>query len=324
MREVQNLVDPQQYFPERMRAWERPLTPFSITLGNFDGVHLGHQQLLKESVAWARANKGQSFVLTFEPHPAEIFQGHGFTRLFDRKDQWEQVLHWGLDGLLIKDFKPHFFNLSPESFLTNFLQTELAPQHIVVGENFAFGKKRAGNISLLREWSSRSQIDVAVIGSQTFQTQIVSTSEVKNLLKNGNPRGASHLLGRNYYLRGIVVRGHQRGQTIQFPTANLQPTVKFEPALGVYVSQVWLEGAQTPLRSVTNIGKNPTVTASENIKIETHILDFSEDLYGASIKVELLDFLRGEMKFAGLLELREQIAKDVVLAKQWISKGISQ
>lgn len=308
----------------RLLSWPLPEDqalkgPLSVVIGNFDGIHKGHQQLLRASIKWAQAHSGVSWVLSFDPHPAEVFGKADFARLFDRQDQIEAATAQGAAGVLLQDFKPEFYGLSAQKFLDDFLGQYLRPDHLVVGFNFAFGHKRQGDVALLRSWAASHRVSLEVVAEHSVADKVVSSSDLREALAAGNLEQVKKGLGRPYYLRGEVISGQRRGRTIDFPTANLRPTVNFVPKLGVYVSRTsfYREGQLHSVRSVTNIGKNPTVTETQNIKIETHLLDFNENLYGLSIKVELLAYLRGEMKFSGIDALKAQIGKDVQAAKSW-------
>jgi len=291
--------------------------PLSLTVGNFDGFHRGHQALLGASVRWAQQKKGQSWVLSFDPHPTQFLKDPHFSLLFDRKDQWERARNGGAEGLLLGDFDEDFSKLSAIDFLNIFIKQQLQPKHLVVGYNFGFGHRREGNLALLQDWASQEGIAVEVVPGLSWKGQSLSSSAIRSSLARGEVQTARDFLGRPFYLRGEVIQGFQRGRLISFPTANLKPTVSFVPQAGVYVTQVRLTNDSQIRRSVTNIGMNPTVSGDGRIKIETHILDFNADIYGKNIAVEFLEFIRAEKKFSNLDELKNQIGEDAHFAQSW-------
>ena len=292
--------------------------PLSLAVGNFDGFHLGHQALLQVSVNWARQHKGHSWVMSFDPHPTQVLRDPEFSMLFDRDDQCQNSIHGGARGLLLRDFDVDFYSLTALQFLDQILGQDLQVQHIVVGENFRFGNGRAGDTALLANWCRQKGIEIDVVAPQKKDGQIISSSRVREHLLKGQVEDAASILGRPYYLRGTVIEGFKRGRTLGFPTANLNPSVRWSPQKGVYVTQSRLNspGLSRVWRSVTNVGLNPTVS-SLNMKIETHILDFSQELYGQALQVEFLHKIRDERKMESLKDLQNQIEIDVEMARQW-------
>ena len=292
--------------------------PISLCIGNFDGVHLGHQELIRHSVAWAQKHKGVSAILTFDPHPQSLLHPEKrHSRLFDWSDLRERVSGLGVSAVFIQAFSRDFSEKNPLDFFQHLIVQKIKPKHIVVGFDFYFGKGRSGNIELLKKYGEEFGIKVEVVPAVQVLNEKVSTSKIREALLSGDLRKVESFLDRSYYIKGIVVKGDQRGRMLGFPTANVHPSVDFFPRLGVYVTQTHYLGEVR--RSVTNVGSNRTFKEGDMhpIKVETHILDVNPDLYGHEIKVDLLTWLRDEKKFSNIDELKKQIAIDSLLAKEW-------
>lgn len=297
-----------------------PLAASVVTIGNFDGVHLGHQQLIDTVVREAKHFGVPSVVYTFHPHPVKVLHPERATyRLFDLKDQTEQFAERGIEHVIIEEFTKDFSQVSADDFLENYIEAFLHPKTLVVGHDFSFGAERAGNLKFLEDYCSRRGIRLIIIPPFRVEGHLVSSSQIRECLKNGEVEKASSLLGRTYYMRGHVEKGFQRGRTIGVPTANVHPDVEFMPRLGVYCTLTKFGGHFHP--SVTNIGVNPTFQqqGSSPVKIETHLFDFNAQLYGLEVEVYLLHFMRDEMKFSGLDELKVQIAKDIAETRRYFN-----
>lgn len=293
-----------------------------VTIGNFDGVHRGHRQLLTAVVQEARALDVPALVYTFHPHPVKVLYPERKTeRMFDLRDQQERFAEAGIDGVIIENFTPAFARLSARDFLDHHLRDVLRPRTLVVGHDFSFGAQREGNLRFLEAYCFENGMKLVIIPPFQQDGIVVSSSKIRDELKLGDVEKAARLLGRPYYLRGNVEMGFQRGRTIGVPTANLHPDVEFIPRKGVYVTLTSLGGKGHP--SITNIGVNPTFSEDGKrspIKIETHIFDFEAQLYGLEIEVQLLHFLRDEKKFSGLDELKQQIQKDLQEARKYFDE----
>lgn len=289
-----------------------PLESSVVTIGNFDGVHLGHQQLIENVVREAQYYGVPSVVYTFHPHPVKVLHPERATyRLFDLKDQQEQFQERGIEYVIIEEFTKEFSQVSPQDFLDRYIVSRLHPKTLVVGHDFSFGADRAGNIPFLEKYCAEKGIRLIIIPPFQYQGAVVSSTRIREALKNGEVEKAHELLGRTYYMRGHVEKGFQRGRTIGVPTANIHPDVEFIPRKGVYCTLTKFGGHLHP--SVTNIGVNPTFQENGKgpIKIETHLFDFDAHLYGLEVEVYLLHFIRDEMKFSGIEELKAQIQKDM-------------
>lgn len=285
-----------------------------VTVGNFDGVHLGHQYLLKELVKKAQSEKVAAVVCTFRPHPRTILYPEKPThRLFDYRDQAEMMEKLGVDYLIEEKFTKDFSLMSGEEFLSSYIVRLFKPKHIVVGHDFNFGKNRQGDEHFLSEFCKRRDISLSILNPFEINAQVVSSSAIRKLLEHGDLQRAEEFLGRKYYLRGPVRVGHRRGRQLGVPTANISPAIEFVPRKGVYFTLTEHKNKLYP--SISNIGYNPTFETEDSyLKVETHIFDFHEDIYGDQIKVELLHFHRDEMKFSGVEPLKKQIDKDILLA----------
>ncbi len=305
------------------KSWqqEKSSRALVMTIGNFDGVHLGHRELLRRTVEKAQKIQGFSLLLTFHPHPAQILAPERkHKRLFSLEDQQTQLIAEGLDGVFRQDFSREFSEISAAEFLENYIGKEFHPRHLVVGHDFKFGAHRKGDEKLLEDFCQKHSIGLEFVSALKLENKIVSTSEIRHRLLEGNVSSAQKLLGRPYYLQGIVEKGEARGRQLGFPTANIRPDVDFFPKMGVYVCQV--SGADPSgkiLRAVMNLGLNRSFVEGDHhpIKAEVHILNFSKDVYGQKLKVELLHYLREEKKFASIEGLKKQIQADVQTAADW-------
>lgn len=286
--------------------------PQVIVIGNFDGVHLGHQELLKEARRLADEKGLAAVAVTFDPHPLAILRPPHL-RLFDLQDQQEQFRRHGMDGVVYLTFSRDFSELSAAEFLDDVLGPAFRPQALVVGFNFRFGAGRRGSVEDLKSWGSRTGCEVVVVEAFRNDSGTVSTSEIRRALQEGEVARAAALLGRPYVLTGIVVHGESRGHKLGFPTANLHLEKVVTPRWGVYATRTWVEGK--PYLSVSHLGPLPTF-GDEAIRLESHLLDFSGDLYGQTVRVELIDKVRDVQKFGSVVELREQIERDVETARR--------
>ncbi len=290
-----------------------------VTIGNFDGVHLGHQILFGEVVQRAYRSSGTSVAVTFDPHPLQVLRKEGI-KLISTCDQKTELIELaGIDVLIIIPFSMKFAGITAHHFVDDILRKTIGVKELVVGYDYAFGKGRVGNIDFLKQQGVEKDFSVTVVDAHYEQDCLVSSTKVRGLVADGRMADARTLLGRYYQIRGEVQLGQQRGgKEIGFPTANLNMDKEdLIPKMGVYVCQVICEGKC--YGGVLNIGVNPTF-GEERLVAETHIFDFDQDIYGKPIKVNLLRFLRGEEKFSGIKELSAQIAKDVIQAKEILTE----
>jgi riboflavin kinase/FMN adenylyltransferase len=293
---------------------ERPFADACVTIGNFDGVHLGHQRLFAEVAARIGQANGASVAITFDPHPLQVLRPGGIGLISSLEQKKELIALAGIDVLVIIPFTLAFAAMPAEVFVDEILLKIIGMRDLVVGHDYAFGKGRSGDTNFLRSQGAAKGFPVAVVEAYYHAGMLVSSTKIRELIVTGDVRAARLLLGRSYQMRGRVQVGKQRGgKEVGFPTANLALSPEdLVPKHGVYVCQVICDGQS--YGGVINIGKNPTF-GEEILVAETHIFDFDRDIYDRPIKVNLLDFLRDERKFASVGELSAQIAKDVARAK---------
>ena len=296
-----------------------PFTHACVTIGNFDGVHLGHQLLFGEVVQRAYRCNGTSVVVTFDPHPLQVLRPQGIKLISTCEQKTELIEHAGIDALVIIPFSMKFAGISAEHFVDDILRKTIGVKELVVGYDYAFGRGRTGNIDFLQSQGMEKGFSVSVVEAHYENEMLVSSSKVRELVAEGRMADARTLLGRYYQIRGEVQLGQQRGgKEIGFPTANLHMDPEdLIPKMGVYVCQVICDGKC--YGGVLNIGVNPTF-GEERLVAETHIFDFNQDIYGKPIKVNLLRFLRSEQKFSGIEELAAQIGRDVSQARNILTE----
>lgn len=290
----------------------------AITFGNFDGVHLGHQQLIAEiRNSSSRANQVLGIV-TFIPHPRKILQNHteGFLlSSYEQRRAWLSEL--GVDYLIELPFNRDFSTLSATDFLDKYILVYPALKAIYLGWDFAFGANKQGDAEIVRKHCSGKGIVVEECGVYSAAKHQVSSTLIRNALSAGDMIKARELLGRPFSIEGIVVKGEGRGKRIGIPTANLQiDSDIIHPAGGVYVTETSTK--KMTYRSVTNIGHNPTFKDDKKLTVETHLIDFEDDLYGETLEVKFLERLRAEKKFSTVNDLIEQIKKDIQRGKDYV------
>jgi riboflavin kinase / FMN adenylyltransferase len=285
-----------------------------LTLGNFDGVHLGHQAIVQRAVAEARGVNGQVVVMTFHPHPiAVLAPDRAPARIQSLHDRLRQLRGLGAQVAVVQRFTRAFATLAPEAFVRDFLLRHLEVLHVVVGHNVSFGRNRAGTVDTLAALGAQYGFAVDAVGPVTVDGEQVSSTVVRSQLAAGDVRGVARLLGRAHELRGRVVTGEQRGRTLGFPTANLHlPPDVMLPADGVYAVRAVVGERRIP--AVLNIGVRPTFGELRRT-VEAHLLDWQGDLYGRWICLELVERLRGEQKFAGPDALVAAITSDIAAAR---------
>ncbi len=302
----------------------------AAALGNFDGIHRGHVQVIKPVLAgreeWGEQECGEKVyrsVVTFTPHPQEFFSGQPRSLLTPLEEKAQELQALGIEQLVLLPFDRELASLTPEAFVEKILIKTLDCRRISVGQDFRFGCDRAGTVAELRAIAAQWQVEVDLVSLYAAGGERISSSRIRQALLAGDVATAQDLLGRPYRLTGRVVQGQQLGRTLGFPTANLQlPLHKFLPHYGVYA--VWVAGNEPesalgsfPRPGVMNLGQRPTV-AGQAVTVEVHLLDWSGDLYGQSLAVDLVAFLRPEQRFESLEALKEQIGKDGAIARQML------
>ncbi|HET9480426.1 MAG TPA: bifunctional riboflavin kinase/FAD synthetase [Candidatus Polarisedimenticolia bacterium] len=287
-----------------------------IAIGNFDGVHLGHQKIIETVTERTRRLEGTSILMTFDPHPLTILRPAGRPPLILPMSEKIRILSTlGLDVLLIVPFTREFANVPAEQFIEEVLSRRLAAREIYVGSNFHFGRGGLGDFDLLRTEGTRLGFRVERVPVVLFDSQPVSSTRIRDNIERGAVDRAAAMLGREYAIRGLVVHGRGRGTGLGFSTANLSTDNELIPGEGVYVTRAEVAGQTAP--SVTNIGDRPTFGERERV-IEAHLLDYSgPELYGQTMRLSFCKHLRDERKFESAAHLAAQIKKDVAATRAW-------
>jgi riboflavin kinase/FMN adenylyltransferase len=281
-----------------------------LTIGVFDGVHRGHQAILRQLAAGAHANGAPAVLLTFDPHPAVVLAGRDLRLLTTPDERAELVAALGLDAVITHPFDRAVSEMSARDFM-GLLKERLGLSHLLIGYDFALGKGREGNTQRLAELGRELNYSVSVVEAVSDESGVISSTEIRKLVSVGSVDAAANLLGRNYALSGPVVHGDGRGRRINIPTANIHyPESKLLPANGIYACRARL-GADL-FAAATNIGFNPTFTPDKRtVNVEAHILDFDRDLYGETLTLEFVSRLRDEAKFNSVDALLVQIHADI-------------
>jgi riboflavin kinase/FMN adenylyltransferase len=293
-----------------------------ITIGNFDGVHIGHQGLFHEVIEKAQAIDGTSVAMTFEPHPLRVLQQNNQPPLITLNEQKSELIErTGIDVLICVPFTLEFAALSAEQFVRDLLVQKIGMKAIVVGKDYSFGKNREGNIDLLKSYGPEYGFEVIVAGwikSARALTERISSTRIRQLVTDGRMEEAQRMLGRNYQIRGKVVTGRDRGgKLLGIPTANINLHDELCPKTGIYAVTVECDGNQH--RGVANIGYSPTFE-DHLFTVEVHILDFSDNIYGNEIRVNFIRRIRDEKKFSNIAELIDQIKLDIAAARDILAK----
>ena len=281
-----------------------------LAIGVFDGVHLGHQQIIRQTVADARQHDAVALVVTFDKHPNAIVAPEKTPpQIFSRSQKLRAIAALGADALLEIPFDRNFSEKSGEVFIRELARDLENIFSICVGADFVFGHRRSGNVALLRQLGAENGFQVHGHAAVALDGETVSSTRIREAIRSGNLDAASQMLGRPYAICGRVVEGDKIGRQLGFPTANLDVANLVLPPAGVYAASTTVDGK--PFRVALNIGVRPTVTAGRQLRVEAHLLDFSGELYAAELEVEISAKLRGEQKFSTPAGLREQIARDV-------------
>jgi riboflavin kinase/FMN adenylyltransferase len=292
--------------------------PTVLTLGVFDGLHLGHQRIMQTVVERARVANAAATVLTFDPHPRAVLHPESAPPLLQTLDQRLAAFEvLGIEQAIVIQFNREFAAQDAETFLSETVSERLHAKEVYLGKGFAFGKNRGGNIELLRKMSRDLGFFADEVPEVRLRDERISSSKIRELLAMGKINRARKMLGRPYGVEGVIVRGDRRGHTIGFPTANLHPHNRVIPKFGVYTTATLIEDKWR--RGVTNVGVRPTFETDTEPSIETYIFDFDGDLYGDVLRVRFLHRIRDEKKFGGIDELRAQIEKDTRRARSFFS-----
>lgn len=293
--------------------------PVCATIGNYDGVHRGHAAILREVVARAGRERLSAVLVTFDPHPLTVVAPERRPALLQTRDQKLRALEdAGLDGVLIVHFTAGLAWSTGREFLDVVLDSGLDLRSVHVGGNFRFGKDRTGDVDLLRTVGASRGFEVVQVDAVEVDGTVVSSSAVRRRIADGDVDGAARMLGRTYSIVGEVVRGDGRGRTLEYPTANVASDNELLPARGVYVTETVWNAARYP--SITNIGVRPTFDGGR-LAVETHLLEFDDDLYHSRVEVRFLARLRDELRFGGPAELSDQIGRDLAAAVAYFENG---
>lgn len=294
-------------------------SPCALTIGNFDGVHRGHQALLRELVDAARQLRLPAAVMTFEPHPREYFAARtgdahlAPTRIANLRDKLEALRACGVDRVIVEHFNEHFAAQSPAEFIDNVLRDGCHARWLCVGDDFRFGAKRAGDLAYLR--SRARDIDIVSLSAVHSQAgERISSSAVRTALAAADFRQAAELLGRPYMMSGRVIHGRKLGRTLGFPTLNLRVTHRRPATQGVFAVRVHGLNA-APLPGVASLGVRPTIEDAGQVLLETHLFDWAGDAYGHLVRIEFIAKLRDEQRYASLAELTTAIDDDARRAR---------
>lgn len=306
---------------ERIENIAKPYKNAVITIGNFDGVHIGHQVLFHKVMEKAGILKGTSIVMTFEPHPMRILKPNGHPPLITLYEQKiELIERSGVDVIICIPFTREFAAISAREFVGDILVKHIGMKAIVVGKDYTFGKNREGNLGLLKTFAKDFDFEVIVadwIQTSNSQPARISSTRTRELVMDGKVGEAQKMLGRNYQVRGTVTTGRDRGgKLLGFPTANIILQDELYPKTGVYA--VTVECLNNVYNGVANIGYSPTF-GNGQFTIEVHILSFNQNIYGQKIRVNFIERIRDEIKFPGISELAEQIKKDTEKAREILS-----
>jgi len=303
-----------RHIEDRNISLSRPV----LTLGNFDGIHLGHQALLQRVVQDAKARDGRSVVLTFEPHPLMILAPQRAPKLIlTHKDKMVLLQSYGVDAVIIQPFNPAFANLEAETFVRSYLVERLKVHKMWIGKDLRFGKGRKGRVEDLIRWGAECGFEVGIVAPVQLGEVRISSSRIRDLIKRGDVHEVQRFLGRYHFASGRVIPGYQRGRQLGFPTANIVTRTEMLPLDGIYAT--FLEVDQRLWPGVTNIGVNPTFGGGPRT-IESYIFDFSGDLYGRSVKLFFVKRIREERKFPTPEDLVGQMKKDVLGAQEILSQ----
>lgn len=311
---------PMQVFRSLPHAESR--RPCALTIGNFDGVHQGHRTLLAHLTQAAQRLHLEAAVMTFEPHPREFFaqlsgdESRAPTRIANLRDKLQSLAEAGIDRVFVEHFNARFAALSPASFIEDILVEGLQVKWLIVGDDFRFGAKRAGDFALLVEAGKQFGFEVSSLASVQHENQRISSSAIRTALQNSDFEQARDLLGHPYSISGRVLHGQKLGRTLGFPTLNLRIAHKRPALSGIFVVQVHGLGP-SPLPAVASLGVRPTVEDNGRVLLEVHLFDYNAQCYGKLIRVEFLHKLRNEEKYDDLTKLTDAIAADAKAARDF-------
>jgi riboflavin kinase/FMN adenylyltransferase len=286
-----------------------------LTIGNYDGVHVGHKRIIRKVVEKAADISGTPMLMTFFPHPHSVLKPDSYIRLITPPSVKERlVASSGIEVMFQIPFDDHLRSIAPEVFIDDILVGKIGVANVIVGYDFHFGKGGAGDVEMLREFARTRGFHFDVVEAITIDGEKIGSNRIRRLIMEGDVRKANELLDRPHMIEGIVVHGVNRGKNMGFPTINFETVFELIPHNGVYITEVEFDGKKWP--SVTNIGFNPTFDGKK-LLVETHILGYTGDLYGRDIVIYFHDRIRQEKKFRDMVELKAQITADVETARKY-------
>lgn len=296
---------------------EFDLSPKAVSLGNFDGVHKGHQKLMKENIKISKAKNLTPSVLLFKENTKNILNGE-IEYLTSLEDKIEILKNLGIECFCLLEFSDKFKDLSPYEFIEEILYKKLNTKYVIVGDNYRFGKMAKGDIKTLKKYEEDFAYKTKVVDFELDEGKIINSTDIRQMVREGKIEKANKDLGHPFKMQGKVIKGAQRGRLLNFPTANLKPSFKYVTAKsGVYFTRVNID--RNIYYALTDIGTNPTFE-NKKMKIETYIMDFSKDIYGKNISIEFLEYLRPDYKFNSPEELIAQMEKDKKIGRKLIEK----
>ncbi len=283
--------------------------PLALSLGMFDGVHLGHKSIIDELIKVGGENHLETAVLTFWPHPRFVFNPSENLKLLNTLEEKTFLMEkYNIENLFLKEFDEEFRNLTGEEFVRQILVDKLHVKYLIIGYDHSFGKNKSGNFELLQKLSKELDFEVEQMEAINIHENNISSTKIRKALLDGNIREANEMLGYSYSVSGTVVHGKKIGRTIGYPTANIETdSIKLLPKKGAYIVEVFVKDQQ--YKGMLSIGTNPTVNG-EKLTVEVYILDFDDDIYDEKITVKFRDFLHDEIKFEGLEKLIERLDED--------------
>ena len=291
-------------------------TPLALSIGMFDGVHIGHQSIISQLNTVAKDKNLESAILTFWPHPRTIFYPNDDLKLLNTIEEKTYFLEkHSIQNLILQDFSEDFRNLTGAEFVKQILVEKLNVKHLIIGHDHTFGKNKSGNFSLLEKMAPELEFEVQQVQAVDFQERHISSTQIRKALSVGYIKEANEMLGYTYSVSGEVVHGKKIGRTIGYPTANIAVnSMKFLPKKGAYIVDVFVK--KQHLKGMLSIGTNPTVDG-KLVSVEVYILNFNDDLYGEEISVNFLEFLHDEIKFENLEKLIERLDEDKKLTENF-------
>jgi len=309
-----------QVFRDPLASTDLPRSAVA-TIGNFDGVHLGHQAILAAVVARARERGEAAVAITFDPHPLKVLHPELAPKMIQTLAQREEMIEQiGIDVLLVIPFTRDFSLTEPEAFVRDFLLRRLAVREILLGAHFAFGRGKKGNLELLKSLGPSAGFSAEGIPEVFHDGSPISSTRIRDAIQAGRIGEANAMLGRAHAMDGVIARGDRMGRKIGYPTINLRPENELSPADGVYFSRVFFKSFGREFDCVTNIGRRPTVYENYETTIESFVLDFSSDVYGERIRLFFHDRVRDEMTFPSMMALTEQIGRDIEATRAYFAR----